>query len=271
MIARSSSTPPCKLKPSVARSADRQPGRLAEPEAIAAAADAIVTPPASLAGYRVLVTAGPTIEDLDPVRFIGNRSSGRMGFALAEQAQRRGAHVVLVAGPTTVEPPSVTRLIRVRSAREMHAAVLAEVDAADVVIMAAAVADYTPADGPAGMKLAKGGPISVALERTVDVLADLGQRRGDQAQPVLVGFAAESGDPIASARRKLEQKRVDLIVANDITSSDAGFDVETNRVSLVGHGATESLPLLAKSEVAAIVIDRVEHLLASKRESLSTR
>jgi phosphopantothenoylcysteine decarboxylase/phosphopantothenate--cysteine ligase len=246
-------------------------GRLAEPADIVAAAGAILTPPQTLAGRRMLVTAGPTIEDLDPVRFIGNRSSGRMGFALAEQARRRGAEVVLVAGPTALAPPAVDHLVRVRSARQMHEAVMAEADRVDVVIMAAAVADYTPAGGAAALKIAKGGPMTVTLERTADILADLGARRADSGHPVLVGFAAESGNPIASARRKLDTKRVDLIVANDISAADAGFDVTTNRVSLVGPEGTSDLPLLPKTDVAAIVLDRVEQLLASRRASVTAR
>lgn len=246
-------------------------GRLAEPDEIAAAADAVLAGPASLRGYRVLVTAGPTIEDLDPVRFIGNRSTGRMGFALAREAQRRGADVVLVAGPTPVAPPPVTELVRVRSSREMHAAVTAEADRADVIIMAAAVADYTPRGGAIAGKLPKGGPMAIELERTADILAELGRRRGDRARPVLVGFAAQTGDLEAPARRKLEAKQVDLVVANDISAPDAGFEVETNRVLLVGPGPTESLPLMSKDRVAAVVLDRVEQLILASRETVSTR
>jgi phosphopantothenoylcysteine decarboxylase/phosphopantothenate--cysteine ligase len=246
-------------------------GRLAEPADIAAAAGAILTPSGTLSGRRVLVTAGPTIEDLDPVRFIGNRSSGRMGFALAAEARRRGAEVVLVAGPTALEPPAVHTLRRVRSAREMHTAVMAECDRVDVVIMAAAVADYTPEGGSAAQKLAKGGPMTIALERTADILADLGARRGERDHPVLVGFAAESGDPAASARRKLATKRADLIVANDISAADAGFDVTTNRVSLVSPEGIADLPLLPKTDVAAAVLDRVEQLLARRREPITVQ
>jgi phosphopantothenoylcysteine decarboxylase/phosphopantothenate--cysteine ligase len=236
-------------------------GRLAEPEAIVNAAQALMARPATLGGRRVLVTAGPTLEDLDPVRFIGNRSSGRMGFAVAQEVASRGAEVVLVAGPTSVTPPEVAELVRVRSAREMHAAVMARADAVDVVVMAAAVADYTPAAGPSHVKLEKGGPVRLDLVRTPDILAELGRARGDARRPVLVGFAAESGDPEPRAREKLAAKQVDLIVANDITARDAGFEVETNRVSLVSASGVEPLPLLTKREVAAVVIDRVERLL----------
>jgi phosphopantothenoylcysteine decarboxylase/phosphopantothenate--cysteine ligase len=238
-------------------------GRLAEPEAIVDAAQALMVRPATLGGRRVLVTAGPTLEDLDPVRFIGNRSSGRMGFAIAQEVASRGAQVVLVAGPTSVTPPEVAELVRVRSAREMHAAVMARADAVDVVVMAAAVADYTPAAGPSHVKLEKGGPMRLDLVRTPDILAELGRGRGDARRPMLVGFAAESGDPEPRAREKLAAKQADLIVANDITARDAGFEVETNRVSLVSASGVEPLPLLTKREVAAVVVDRVERLLAA--------
>jgi phosphopantothenoylcysteine decarboxylase/phosphopantothenate--cysteine ligase len=235
-------------------------GRLAEPEAIVEAVQALLQPRTSLTGLRVLVTAGPTIEDLDPVRFIGNRSSGRMGFALAREAQARGASVVLVAGPTPVEPPQVGEVVKVRSAREMHAAVLARVERADVVIMSAAVADYAPAGVSTG-KIEKSGSLTITLERTPDILAELGERRGDRHRPVLVGFAAQTGDPTPSARRKLVAKRVDLIVANDVTAPGAGFDVPTNQVTLVSATGAESLPLMPKTDVARHVLDRVEQLL----------
>jgi len=244
-------------------------GRLAEPETIAAAADRLLRGRTSLAGVRVLVTAGPTCEDLDPVRFIGNRSSGRMGFALAAEARDRGADVVLVAGPTSVEPPAVAELVRVRTAREMHAAVLARADAVDAVIMAAAVADYTPADGSRDTKIEKGAAIELRLERTPDILAELGQRRGAARAPVLVGFAAETGDPVPAAERKLANKRVDLIVANDVSAPDAGFEVDTNRVTLVTADRADALPLLPKVAVAGLVVDRLERLLASARTAIA--
>jgi len=237
-------------------------GRLAEPEDIAAAAAKVLAPKTSLAGTRVLVTAGPTLEDIDPVRFVGNRSSGRMGFAIAAEARARGAHVVLVAGPTAVAPPDAQEIVRVRSAREMHQAVAARAADADVIVMAAAVADYTPV-AVADEKIEKGGALSLQLERTTDILKDLGARRGDRARPVLVGFAAQTGDPVAAARRKLESKRVDLIVANDVTMPGAGFDVDTNVVSLVSRDAAEALPLLSKADVAAAILDRVERFLVA--------
>jgi phosphopantothenoylcysteine decarboxylase / phosphopantothenate---cysteine ligase len=238
-------------------------GRLAEPDAIAAAAEQALGATTSLAGRRVLVTAGPTFEDLDPVRFIGNRSSGRMGFALAAEARRRGGVVVLIAGPTSVAPPLVDELVRVRSAREMQAAVLSRVDGADAVIMAAAVADYAPAGGSRPEKMEKSRDLTVAFERTPDILADLGARRGAGERPVLIGFAAQTGDPVPGARAKLAAKQVDLIVANDVTAPGAGFDVETNQVTLVSGDGTTALPLMSKTAVAAAILDRLEVLLSA--------
>ena len=239
-------------------------GRLAEPEVIAAAVEVRLRGERpSLAGKRVLVTAGPTIEDLDAVRFIGNRSSGRMGFALAEQAAARGARVTLIAGPTVIAPPSGVEVVRVRSARDMHAAVMARATDVDIVVMAAAVADYTPTGGAAPEKIQKGGPLTLHLERTADILADLGRARAGRPRPVLVGFAAQTGDPVAEARRKLESKGVDFIVANDVTAPSAGFDVDTNQVTLISRDLPdEALPLLSKRDVARLVLDRVERLMA---------
>ena len=236
-------------------------GRLAEPDAIVEAVERIVNATTTLADKTVLVTAGPTLEDLDPVRFVGNRSSGRMGYAIAEEAQRRGARVTLIAGPTAIPAPAVSEVVRVRSAAEMHTAVMAAAPAADVVVMAAAVADYAPAAGAATAKIEKGGPLTITLERTVDILAALGAERGSASRPVLVGFAAQTGDPVPGARRKLQTKGVDLIVANDVSAPGAGFDVDTNEVTLVSREATEHLPLMPKARVAAALLDRIEHLL----------
>lgn len=242
-------------------------GRLAEPEAIVAAVEAALVPPESaFGGRRVVVVAGPTYEDIDPVRYLGNRSSGRMGFALATEARRRGAHVTLVVGPTGVEPPPADEVIRVRSAEEMHRAVMAAASAADVVVMAAAVADYTPAE-PAALKLAKSsGSLTLTLRRTPDILADLGvlpsRARG---VPVLVGFAAETGDPVNRGETKRVTKRVDLIVANDVSQPGAGFEVDTNVVTIVGADGNDTLPLQTKTSVAARVMDRVERLLIQSR------
>jgi phosphopantothenoylcysteine decarboxylase / phosphopantothenate---cysteine ligase len=239
-------------------------GRLAEPDEIVAACEAVLRPQGPLKGKRVLVTAGPTYEDLDPVRYIGNRSSGRMGFAIAGEATRRGAEVTLIAGPTSVEPPRVGELVRVRSASEMQAAVVARVDAVDVAVLAAAVADYAPADR-APQKISKGDDtVSITLRKTPDILAELGARRLASGRgPLLVGFAAETEDVVPRATAKRERKHADLIVANDVSRSDAGFEVDTNAVTIVGPNGAESLPLQAKTRVAAAILDRVEALLSA--------
>ncbi len=240
-------------------------GRLAEPEAIVDAAERRLRPAGSLLGRRVVVSAGPTYEDLDPVRYVGNRSSGRMGYAIAEEASRRGAHVVLVSGPTSLQAPGGVDVERVRSASDMHRAIRAHADGADAVIMAAAVADYTPAAGPAGTKIEKGdGPLTVTFTRTPDILAELGRGRQGSALPILVGFAAETGDPRPRARQKLASKQIDLIVANDVSRSDAGFDVETNAAVLISAGEEVETPLLLKSGLASVILDKVEQVLASR-------
>jgi phosphopantothenoylcysteine decarboxylase/phosphopantothenate--cysteine ligase len=241
-------------------------GRLAEPEQVVAAANAILGRSTSLAGWNVLVSAGPTYEDLDPVRFIGNRSSGRMGFAVAAEAAARGAEVILVAGPTSVVPPAVAELVRVRSAADMHREVMARAAAADAVVMAAAVADYTPAH-PSPGKVAKAGKaVTVALEPTPDILGGLGRLRaaGQLARPILVGFAAETSELVARARAKRAEKNVDLIVANDVSQPGAGFDIETNRVTLVTAAGEEVLPLQSKREVARVILDRLEAIRSQK-------
>lgn len=241
-------------------------GRLAEPADIVDAADRVVGGSRSLEGRRVIVTAGPTFEDLDPVRFVGNRSSGRMGFAVAREAARRGAAVTLVAGPATVEPPAVGELVRVRSAVDMRDAVMARLDGADVVVMAAAVADYAPASAEA-QKIAKSADvITIELRKTPDILAGVGAWRHAKAsdRPVVVGFAAETAEAVARGRRKLASKRADFIVVNDVLEPGAGFEVETNVVTLVGPDWEEPLPLQAKSSVAGAILDRVERLLGGR-------
>ena len=239
-------------------------GRLAEPEVIVAAAERVLRPEGPLRGQRVLVTAGPTFEDFDPVRFIGNRSSGRMGYAVAAEAQRRGAEVTLVSGPASLEPPPVKEVVRVRTAAQMHEAVLGRAAAMDVIVMAAAVADYAPERAP--QKMAKGsGPLTLMLHRTPDILADLGRQRLAAGKgPLLVGFAAETEDVVARAREKRERKHADLIVANDVARTDAGFEVDTNAVTIVGPDGAEPLPLQSKARVAAEILDRVERLLAAR-------
>jgi phosphopantothenoylcysteine decarboxylase / phosphopantothenate---cysteine ligase len=247
-------------------------GRLAEPAEIVAAAEEMLARGAAgraagvgmLAGRRIVVTAGPTFEDIDPVRFIGNRSSGRMGYALAAEASRRGAVVSLISGPTHLPAPAGVAAESVRSAAEMHASVMRAAADADAVIMAAAVADYAPEGGPIGAKKAKDDAAwSVRLTRTRDILAELGAaRRG--GRPVLVGFAAETGDPVPAATKKLAAKQADLIVANDVSKPGSGFDVDTNEITLVDAEGAEALPLMSKDEAAGAILDRVARLLAAK-------
>jgi phosphopantothenoylcysteine decarboxylase/phosphopantothenate--cysteine ligase len=245
-------------------------GRLAEPDEIVAAAEIILRPAGPLRGRKMLVTAGPTYEDFDPVRYVGNRSSGRMGYAIAAEAARRGAEVTLVTGPTSIEAPPVAALVKTRSAADMLEAVRSRAmgaDGVDVVIMAAAVADYTPVER-ADQKVSKDSDtLMLTLRRTTDILKELGQRRLQSgAGPILVGFAAETADVVARARAKRDAKHVDLIVANDVSRSDAGFDVDTNAVTIVGPGGdagAETLPLMSKSRVAMAILDRVEKLIAA--------
>jgi phosphopantothenoylcysteine decarboxylase/phosphopantothenate--cysteine ligase len=236
-------------------------GRLAEPDEIVAAADAAVRPEGPLRGKRVLVTAGPTYEDLDPVRYIGNRSSGRMGFAIAAEAARRGADVTLVAGPTSIEPPAVREIVRVRTGVEMRDAVLEQSDRMDLVIMAAAVADYAP-EQRAPQKISKhGDSVTVTLKKNPDILAELGQRRLTAGRgPVLVGFAAETEDVVSRARAKRERKHVDVVVANDVSRTDAGFDVDANAVTIVDVNGAVAIPLQNKSAVAAAILSHLERL-----------
>jgi phosphopantothenoylcysteine decarboxylase/phosphopantothenate--cysteine ligase len=220
----------------------------------------------------VLVSAGPTYEDIDPVRYLGNRSSGKMGFALAAEARQRGARVTLVAGPTRVEPPSVDEVVRVRSAAEMHEAIMAASLSADVVIMAAAVADFTPASTSGGKVAKTDGPLTLTLNRTRDILADLGERRAASgAGPVLVGFAAETDDLVRKAHDKRARKGVDLIVANDVSQPDRGFDVETNAVTLVSDEADEPISLQSKERVAAAIVDRIERLVRARTSAAAKR
>jgi phosphopantothenoylcysteine decarboxylase / phosphopantothenate---cysteine ligase len=240
-------------------------GRLAEPDDIVAAAIRILQPAGSLLGRLVVVSAGPTFEDIDSVRFIGNRSSGRMGYAIATEATRRGARVVLVSGPTSIDPPSGVEVVRVRSAAEMYGAMRAVAADADVVVMAAAVADYTPKTRADGKIEKTDAPLELQLVRTPDILSELAKLRGSSARPVLVGFAAESGDPVARGREKLARKGVDLIVANDISRSDAGFDSDMNAATLISPTGTENFPLGPKNALAAIILERAERLLDAVR------
>jgi len=236
-------------------------GRMAEPAAIAAAVE-LALGAKSLAGERVLVSAGGTREPIDPVRAITNRSSGKMGFAIAAEAARRAAEVVLVAGPTSLPTPPGVRRVDVETALEMRDAIRRELDGVRVVVMTAAVGDFRPALVSAGKikkeSLAEGAGLALELVRNPDILEEISRDRGDR---IVVGFAAESHDLVAAARRKLARKGCDLIVANDVSREGAGFEADTNAVVLVWpDGETEELPLLAKSEVAAQLWDRIEKL-----------
>ena len=237
-------------------------GRLAEPAEVIAAVGTVLRPAGDFVGRCLVVTAGPTYEDLDPVRYLGNRSSGRMGLVIAAEAVGRGARVVLVLGPVGLAPPHGAEVVRVRSAAEMWTTVMEHAEEADAVIMAAAVADYTVRGGVQPEKLAKDREtLTVTLTRTIDILAELGRWRGTRTRPVLVGFAAETHDVVARAKTKLEAKRVDLMVANDVSSADAGFEVETNRATLVETAGTTDLPLQPKRELARVILERVAALL----------
>jgi phosphopantothenoylcysteine decarboxylase/phosphopantothenate--cysteine ligase len=247
-------------------------GRLAEPDDIVAAAERIVSPrDSALRGRRVVVTAGPTYEDIDPVRYVGNRSSGRMGFAIAAAAHARGANVTLVAGPTGIEPPLADEIVRVRRATEMRDQVLRVAEHADVVIMAAAVADYAPVSAVAEKIAKSDAPLMLTLQRTPDILADLGRLSARRPTPlVLVGFAAETGDLLRKAREKRARKNVDLIVANDVTTPGAGFEVETNAVTIIGADQEQTLPLQSKARVAEAILDRVEQLLKTRTAAVNS-
>jgi phosphopantothenoylcysteine decarboxylase/phosphopantothenate--cysteine ligase len=239
-------------------------GRLAEPEEIADAAARLLGP-RDLAGRKVLVTAGPTREPIDPVRFVSNPSSGRMGFAAARAAARRGAEVLLVSGPVDLPEPPGVRVVRVGTAEEMARAVLAEADGQDLFVAAAAVSDYRP-KSPSKQKLKKGeGEESLVLARTPDILATLGERLGGAPHaPVLVGFAAETQDVIQNARDKLKRKRCDLVVANAVGRPGSGFGSDRNRVTMVGR--TELAEIEGSKEaVADAILDWVIPILDARR------
>lgn len=236
------------------------PGRLAEPEQILASVRELIEKRSGLAGKRVLVTAGPTVQDLDPVRFFSNRSSGRMGYAIASEALSRGAEVFLISGPVALDPPRGATLRNVRSAEEMADAVFALFPRMDIVVKAAAVSDYTPVRVSREKIKKQSGSLLVEMSRTVDILGRLGELR--RPGQLLVGFAAESEDLESNARRKLKEKSLDMIIANDITSSQTGFESPENQVVILDsmNGKLE-IPRSSKSEIAAKVWDRIELLL----------
>ncbi len=235
------------------------PGRLPEPEDIVEEARMLLSKQ-DLSGLRILVTAGATLEPLDPVRYMSNRSSGKMGYALARAARMRGAKVTLVSGPTALKPPRDVALSRVKTAEEMRRTVLAECRQYDVIIKAAAVLDWRPKE-TAEHKLKKGrGVQTLELVENPDILAELGCSRGNR-RCLLVGFAAETQDFIANAKEKLKKKNLDLIVVNDVSREDAGFEADTNAVKIVYRdGHMEELPLMPKQEVADQLLDRIKTL-----------
>jgi phosphopantothenoylcysteine decarboxylase/phosphopantothenate--cysteine ligase len=233
------------------------PGRMSEVDSIIGAVRYVLGRDGDLAGKKVVVSAGGTQEPIDPVRYVGNYSSGKMGYAVAEAARDRGADVVLVSGPVALAAPYAVRVVSVHRAAEMRDAVVAECADADAVIMAAAVADYQPAEA-AGQKIKRRQEeLGLSLVRTPDILAEVGRRPG----LVRVGFAAESEDLVANARRKLEDKGLDLIAANDVTAEGSGFGSDTNRVTLLDREGEEELPLMSKYEVAGRILDRTVSLI----------
>ena len=237
-------------------------GRLTEVKTVIDGIRHVLGAGGDLAGKKVVVSAGGTHEPIDPVRFVGNRSSGKMGFALAEAARDRGAKATLISGPTALDHPVGVEIVLVERATEMRDAVVSSCEDADALIMAAAVADYQPAE-TVGEKIKRhqSEAFTLPLVRTPDVLAEVGTRRG----LVKVGFAAESHDLLANARRKMADKGLDLIVANDITARDAGFGVDTNRIVILDpEGGQEELPLMSKYEAAWRILDRVAALLARR-------
>ncbi|KKM12914.1 phosphopantothenoylcysteine decarboxylase [Clostridiales bacterium PH28_bin88] len=235
-------------------------GRLAPVEQILQAAAGILNPRRDLAGKTVLVTAGGTREAIDPVRYIGNRSSGKMGYAMAAVAQERGARVVLITGPTMLPPPPGIEVIGVETTREMQVEVLRYFPKADIVVKAAAVADYRPVSLSTHKLKKTGEKLTVELEPNPDILAELGRLKDRQ---VLVGFAAETEELLANASHKMEKKKLDMIVANDVTREGAGFGSDTNIVSLLfADGRVVELPRMSKTEVAHRVFDHLVELPA---------
>ena len=230
-------------------------GRLADPEAIVAATMERLGVSQDLAGETVLVTAGPTYEPIDPVRFLGNRSSGKMGYALAEAALRRGAKVILVSGPTALKPPSAAETIYVETAQQMRTAVLDRWEQASIIIMAAAVTDYH-VKSVSQEKIKRNGALELQLEPNADILADLGSLRQATGKrtPLLIGFAAETENLLENARKKLNSKRADAIVLNDVSRSDIGFNSDRNEITIVTTKQTIAVPEADKLEIAQKIL-----------------
>ena len=244
-------------------------GRLASVEAIAAAVCGRLGIEHDLENETVIVTAGPTWEDVDPVRYLTNRSSGKMGYALAEAATRRGARVILISGPTRLAPPQDVEFVSVRSTEQMRSAVLKHLPSVTAVIMAAAVADYRPV-APEAKKMKRGnGRVTIELESTPDILAEVGRAKGDR---IIVGFAAETDHVAEHARGKLQSKHADVIVANDVTAEGAGFDHDTNIITLYSpDGGETAFPRMPKIDAAHRILDRVVELRRAGREIPATQ
>lgn len=233
---------------------DADVGRMSEPETILARIEGILCRRQDLFGRTVMVTAGPTVERIDPVRYITNRSTGKMGYAIAEAARERGARVILVSGPVNLAPPQGAEMVRVTSSRELCENVLKHGQEADIVIQAAAPADFTPAQ-VADRKIKKqpGEGLTLELVPTTDIAAELGRRK--HAGQVLVAFAAETNDVLENARKKLKKKNADIIVANDVTRPGAGFGTDTNLITIITAESAEELPLMTKRQAADAIID----------------
>src|SRR6478609_6905730 len=240
------------------------PGRLAENEAVIAAVMQALGCSQDLSGETVLITAGPTREKIDPVRYLTNRSSGRMGYALAEAASRRGARVLLVSGPTALTPPASAELTRVESTEQMRDAVLNLLPQSTIVIKTAAVCDYRP-KSTAGQKMKRKGPMMLELEPTPDILKDISQKKGTQ---LLVGFAAETENVLENARQKLVSKNLDAIVVNDVSREGVGFDTDRNAVTIITRDDVVEVPETTKSEVAQRVLDQVVRLRQPRNSSV---
>jgi phosphopantothenoylcysteine decarboxylase/phosphopantothenate--cysteine ligase len=244
----------------LAEGPSERPGRMSEPGAILHHAARLLRTGGPLAGKRVVVTAGPTREAIDPVRVLTNRSSGKMGFRLAQAAWYRGAEVRLITGPSAEEPPEGVACQRIETTAELERAVAAALPDADVLIMAAAPADYRPEQVHAEKRSRQQGPFTVALEPTADIL--LATRALRKPGSLVVGFALETGDALRKGREKLERKLLDLIVVNDATEPGAGFEVDTNRVTIVAKdGAQWEVPLASKASIAESILDRIEAAL----------
>jgi len=238
-------------------SGEKGMGRMSEPHEIADALEALLKTQADLAGFKLLISAGPTQEEIDPVRFLSNRSSGQMGYALVERAVLRGAEVTLVSGPVSLSAPRGATLVKVRSALDMHAAIMQRREQVDAIVMTAAVADYRPAHS-ASHKLKKEDELTLRLVKNPDILAELGAARSG-SKPALVGFALETQNLLGYARDKLTRKNVDLIVANH--ASD-GLGGDTNVATLVDHAGDTPLGTLSKRDLADRILDRVRALLS---------